>query len=152
MSRRLPAVAVAMLVATPAFAQQAVTPSSSTSQAPLPQATAPEPAGNTNFLSRFFQAYMDGFNAPPATNQTPAPRRGLPQPIDSPPFPFGDYQYGGSSEIGVATPNPTSGPLMTALYGGPGGQALKDSHIQIYGWIEPGANISTNHHTNAPEG
>src|ERR1700732_4059897 len=126
MSRRLPAVAVAMLVATPAFAQQAVTPSSSTSQAPVPQATATQPInmGNTNFLSRFFQAYMDGFNAPPATNQAPAPRRGLPQPIDSPPFPFGDYQYGGSSIIGVSTPNPMSTPLMTALYGGPGGQAL----------------------------
>jgi Putative beta-barrel porin-2, OmpL-like. bbp2 len=152
MSRRLPAVAVAMLVATPAFAQQAVTPSSSTSQAPVPQATAPQPINvSTNFLSRFFQAYMDGFN-PPATDQAPAPRRGFPQPISSPPFPFGDYQYGGSPTIGVAQPNPTSYPLMTALYGGPGGQALKDSHIQIYGWIEPGVNISTNHHTNSPAG
>jgi hypothetical protein len=35
--------------------------------------------------------------------------------------------------------------LMDALYCGAGGQKLKDSRFTIYGWIEPGGNISTSH-------
>jgi hypothetical protein len=35
--------------------------------------------------------------------------------------------------------------LMDALYCGAGGQALKDSRFTAYGWVEPGANVSTSH-------
>src|ERR1700712_365737 len=51
-------------------------------------------------------------NAPVAA---PAARRGLPQPLDSPPFPSSDWSYGGSPTIGEADGN--SYPLMTAING-----------------------------------
>jgi hypothetical protein len=35
--------------------------------------------------------------------------------------------------------------LMDALYCGRGGQKLKDSRFTVYGWVEPGANVSTSH-------
>lgn len=35
--------------------------------------------------------------------------------------------------------------LMDALYCGSGGQKLKDSRFTVYGWWEPGANLSTSH-------
>lgn len=34
---------------------------------------------------------------------------------------------------------------MDALYCGQGGQELKDSRFPVYGWIEPGGNVSTSH-------
>jgi opacity protein-like surface antigen len=67
-------------------------------------------------------------------------RIGLPAPLDSPPFPSGDWPLGGSQLIGV--PDTAVGPLMKWLYKGPNGQAWKDSHIKIYGWGEVAANAS----------
>jgi opacity protein-like surface antigen len=67
-------------------------------------------------------------------------RIGLPAPLDSPPFPSGDWPLGGSQLIGV--PDTAVGPFMKWLYEGPNGQAWKDSHIKIYGWGEVAANAS----------
>ena len=77
-------------------------------------------------------------------------RTGLPAPLDSPPFPSGDWPLAGSQLIGV--PDTSVGPLMKALYAGPNGQAWKDSHIKIYGWAEMGANASNSHVSLAPAG
>lgn len=41
---------------------------------------------------------------------------------------------------------------MEALYTGPNGEAWKKSRVQIYGWINPGFNLSTSRHSNLPEG
>ena len=41
-------------------------------------------------------------------------RRGLPAPLDSPPFPGSDWPLGGSQLIGV--PDTAVGPLMKAIY------------------------------------
>ena len=41
---------------------------------------------------------------------------------------------------------------MKWLYGGPDGQAWKDSHIKIYGWGEIGANGSNSRDSLAPAG
>jgi opacity protein-like surface antigen len=85
------------------------------------------------------------------TASEPDPKRtGLPAPLDSPPFPSGDWPLGGSQLIGV--PDTAVGPLMKWLYGGPNGQAWKDSRIKIYGWAEVGANTSTSTHSLAPAG
>jgi outer membrane immunogenic protein len=54
----------------------------------------------------------------------PEPQRtGLPAPLDSPPFPSGDWPLGGTQLIGV--PDTSVGPLMKWLYDGPNGQAWK---------------------------
>jgi len=81
----------------------------------------------------------------------PEPKRlGLPAPLDSPPFPSGDWPLGGSQLIGV--PDTAVGPLMKWIYDGPNGQAWKDSRIKLYGWAEIGANLSTSTKSLAPAG
>jgi hypothetical protein len=52
--------------------------------------------------------------------------------------------------IGVT--NTTGYPLMQALYGGSNGEAWKQSGVQVYGWINPGLNLSTSKRSNLPEG
>jgi hypothetical protein len=64
-----------------------------------------------------------------------------PPPVTNPPWPYGVYNEGGTELIGYE--NMYSSALMDALYCGPNGKALKDSRFTIYGWIEPGGNIST---------
>jgi opacity protein-like surface antigen len=86
----------------------------------------------------------------PRRNEPETKRTGLPAPLDSPPFPSGDWPLSGSQLIGV--PDTSVGPLMKALYAGPNGQAWKDSHIKIYGWGEMGANASNSHVSLAPAG
>ena len=68
------------------------------------------------------------------TRATPTPRRIPPAPFDSPPFPSADWQIGGTQIIGDPGELPPY-PLMQAIYEGPGGQAWKDSKVQIYGWV-----------------
>ena len=81
---------------------------------------------------------------PPPVPATPTPPRIPPAPFDSPPFPSGDWQIGGSQIIG--DPGELAPyPLMQAIYERLGGQAWKDSKIQIYGWVNFSGNISTSH-------
>jgi opacity protein-like surface antigen len=89
---------------------------------------------------------------PPSSKASePEPKRlGLAAPLDSPPFPSGDWPLGGSQLIGV--PDTAVGPLMKWLYDGSNGQAWKDSRIKIYGWGEVGANASTSSQSLAPAG
>ena len=95
--------------------------------------------------------------AAPATMSTNAgvaeaepPRRGLPAPLDSPPFPSSEWPLGGSQVIGA--PDTSVGPLMKWIYDGPYGQMWKDSRIKVYGWAEFGANLSSSSQSNAPAG
>jgi len=62
----------------------------------------------------------------------------------SPPMPFTEWPYGGSTSLGVTRPNSVDSPLMTALANTYVGKALNDAHIQIYGWVNFGGNVSTN--------
>jgi hypothetical protein len=94
------------------------------------------------FFTRFFQAYADDWKPTDASSSTPAPKfRGYPAPVDGPPYPFSVWPYGGSVVIGQ--PFTQAGPLMTAVWGGSNGDAWKNSGIQIYGWLNAGANVST---------
>jgi hypothetical protein len=69
-------------------------------------------------------------------------RQDLPAPpVSSPPWPYSVYNEGGTEIIGYE--NRYSNALMDAIYCGPNGKAWKDSRVTIYGWVEPGANIST---------
>jgi Putative beta-barrel porin-2, OmpL-like. bbp2 len=102
-----------------------------------------------NFFKRLFGAYRRDWNGS-NQNEPEAPRRISSAPLTSPPFPSADWNYGGSSVIGAT--NTTSYPLMQALYGGHAGSEWKNSGVQIYGWINPGFNISTSKNANLPEG
>lgn len=68
------------------------------------------------------------------------PRRAMPAPFDSPPFPSAEYQ--GFPLVGVPVSSSVY-PLMKAIYDGPCGDAIKDSRVKLYGWINASGNWST---------
>jgi hypothetical protein len=105
------------------------------------------------FAQRLGEAFLEQLGTPayvPPDPNAPNPRRIPPAPFDSPPFPAGDWQIGGSLIIGDPGELPPY-PLMQAIYEGPFGQAWKDSKVQIYGWINFSGNISTSHPSNKSE-
>ena len=103
------------------------------------------------FWKRLDEAMLEQLGAPAYIPGTPPPvRRIPPPPFDSPPFPAGDWQIGGSQIIG--DPGELSPyPLMQAIYDGPGGDAWKRSKVQIYGWVNFSGNISTSHPSKTSE-
>jgi hypothetical protein len=108
----------------------------------LPRSPAAQPAP-TNFFGRLAAFYKSDWRPDPNASQSPAPpRRGLPSPLDSPPFPSADWSYGGSPTIGEADTN--SYPLMTAINGA-------NSRTKVYGWVAPTVNGSTSGQSNSPE-
>jgi hypothetical protein len=117
----------------PSNAQSANAPS-----APAAEASSSKPR---NFFERWADFYRQDWFGTASSGPSPA-RRGLPSPLDSPPFPDSDWSYGGSPVIGE--PETNSYPLMTAI-----NQAKSGS--KIYGWIEPTLNFSTSTESNAPE-
>jgi hypothetical protein len=76
------------------------------------------------------------------------PRRAMPSPFDSPPFPGSEYQ--GYPIIGVP-PDNTMWPLMRALQGTPIGDYLITNKTRVYGWVTGEANVSTSKQTNLPD-
>jgi hypothetical protein len=87
-----------------------------------------------------------GHEGPPADPKAPPSRRaGWPDaPATTPPFPFTEWPYGGATAIGVTRPASADSPLMVALANTDLGKAMDAGHMQIYGWINGGGNISTN--------
>jgi hypothetical protein len=75
------------------------------------------------------------------------PRRALPAPFNSPPFPSAEYQ--GFPLVGVPAPD-ANYPLMKALTGGPHGEKLKESKTRVYGWLNGSGNWSTARDSNTP--
>ena len=95
------------------------------------------------FLSNFFNGSQDIPDSPwPYNSGPPSDLRKFPAPQNSPPFPYGEYQIGGTPTIGDRNEQ-TAYPLMKALLDGPDGQWWKDSRIFISGWVELGGNLST---------
>ena len=105
------------------------------------QAPAAETSSTKGFFARWADFYRQDWAGTAASSPAPA-RRGLPSPLDSPPFPNSDWSYGGSPVIGE--PDSNSYPLMTAINGA-------GNRTKLYGWIEPSLNYSTSLQTNAPE-
>jgi Putative beta-barrel porin-2, OmpL-like. bbp2/Carboxypeptidase regulatory-like domain len=99
------------------------------------------------FFRRLGRAYKEDWTGT-APSGPPPSNRGLRSPISSPPFPFSDWPYGGSPDIGF--PDTTVYPLMTAIYGGSNGEGWKKSRVKIYGWLEPSLNLSTSRRSNFP--
>jgi hypothetical protein len=93
-----------------------------------------------NFFQRLAQFYRQDWNGTNPSTPLP-PKRGLPAPLDSPPFPSSDWGYGGSPDIGA--PDGNTYPLMSAL-------KLDNSRIKVYGWVATSINFSTSANNNFP--
>ena len=114
--------------------QDAVSSSLPSGPAPAPVAAAASAPGG-NFFRRLGAAYHDDWFPAPNAAAAPAPlRRGYPAPLDSTPFPSGDYSVGGSPTIGA--PDTQTYPLMQAING-------NRSRTKIYGWLNGGFDVST---------
>src|SRR5580658_2953183 len=72
-------------------------------------------------------------------------REGWPEtPETTPPMPFTEWPYGGTTPLGVTRIASVDSPLMVAIANTGAGQWLNDTGIQIYGWVDPGFNVSSN--------
>jgi hypothetical protein len=134
-------------IASMAVAQTTNTPPATNT----PSATAPTNA--PGFFTRFDHALREQLGqpayTPPDTNApaTPSKRRAFPAPFDSPPFPTGDWQIGGTPIIGDENALPTY-PLTQAIWGIPDiGPVLEKNKINMYGWEDASFNFSSSRDT-----
>jgi hypothetical protein len=103
-----------------------------------------------DFATRFFRYYQLewGKAVAPSDPSAPPGRRSdavwPATPQSAPPMPYTEYPYGGTEGIGVTRPNSVDSPLMVALGNTQLGHAMNDAHVQVYGWVAPGGNLSTN--------
>lgn len=108
-------------------------------------------ADKGGFFQRFYKASYDEFFPPPKDPNAPEdpepPRRALPSPYQSPPLPGSEYQ--GYPLIGVPN-SETIYPLMKAIYGGPWGDAIKDSGIKFTGWATGFGVVGNAKNSNTP--
>ncbi len=108
------------------------------------------------FHKRFFQGYPalvtwfpKHIPAPPEEPDEPEPaRRSPPSPWDSPPFPGSEYQ--GYPLIGVPAGTIVD-PFMKAVNSGPWGEAVKNSRIEVHGWITSSGVWGNAKHSNTPD-
>jgi hypothetical protein len=100
----------------------------------------------TRFV-RYYQLEW-GHATAPADPNAPAGSRSAsvvpPTPQSTPPMPFTEWPYGGTQNIGKTLPNAVDSPFMVAIANTALGKELTADHIQIYGWLDPAGNISTN--------
>jgi hypothetical protein len=95
-----------------------------------------------SFAKRFYKTYKEhlnwtGENVPPLEHNEDA----VDAPLSSPPFPSATWNIGGTTPLGYA--DNTVAPMMDALYCGENGKSIKDSRTKLYGWLDPGMNISS---------
>jgi hypothetical protein len=96
-------------------------------------------------LVNYYRLEWEKDSAPSDPKAPPSRRDGWPAtPQTTPPMPFTEWPYGGSTTIGVTRPNSVDSPLMAALGDTQLGKAMSDAHVQVYGWINAGGNISSN--------
>jgi len=96
-------------------------------------------------LINYYRLEWGRESAPSDPKAPPSRRAGWPTtPQTTPPMPFTEWPYGGSTAIGVTRPNSVDSPLMAALGNTQLGKAMNDAHVQVYGWINAGFNLSSN--------
>jgi hypothetical protein len=100
----------------------------------------------TTFMERFINYYRLewGHDAAPADPKAPPSRRDYypATPQTTPPMPFTEWPYGGTTSLGVTRASSIDSPLMAALGNTKLGEWMNDNHIQVYGWINAGGNFS----------
>jgi hypothetical protein len=134
-------------------------PASTPLAAPAPAdcSTNPDPYKNyacldnylgTNVLDRFINYYKLewGESGPPTDPNAPPGRRANwdPAPETTPPMPFTDWPYGGTTALGGNRTGSVDSPFMAAIANTDVGKWMQDLGIQLYGWVDAGANLSTN--------
>jgi hypothetical protein len=101
-----------------------------------------------NFATRLWKYYkleMWHATAPVDPNAPSSARKGWPAtPQTTPPMPFTEWPYGATTTLGVSRPNSVDSPFMASIANTAGGKWLQSSHIQIYGWVNAGGNVSSN--------
>ena len=99
-------------------------------------------------LTRFVNYYRLewGEGTAPSDPNAPAGRRdGWPAtPETTPPMAYTEFPYGAATSIGVTRPGSVDSPLMMAIANTGVGKFLTDNNFQVYGWINPGFNFSSN--------
>jgi hypothetical protein len=102
----------------------------------------------TGFFERLFNYYKLEWGQSGAPSDPDAPsahRDGWPAtPETTPPMPFTEWPYGGTTSIGVTRTGSVDSPLMVALGNTRAGEWMNDNGFQLYGWLDPGFNISSN--------
>ncbi len=152
-SLRLSACVSALLVGSLALTAQAIPADATASATP---SSACDPYKNYDCLD---QALGQGFwerlgnyyklewgqaGAPADPKAPPARRDDFPPAAQTtPPMPFTEWPYGGTTSLGVTRPSSVDSPLMVALGNTGLGTWLNDNHFQLYGWTDIGGNLST---------
>jgi hypothetical protein len=99
-------------------------------------------------FTRFINYYKLewGHDAPPADPKAlPGSRANWPTtPQTVPPYPFTEWPYGGTSNLGVTRPSSVDSPLMAAIANTGLGQVMAAGNMQVYGWVNVGGNLSSN--------
>lgn len=99
-------------------------------------------------MSRFWNYYkleMGHATAPADPTALSSHRDGWPAtPESTPPMPFTEWPYGATTAIGVSRPNSVDSPLMASIGNTSTGKWLNKNHMQVYGWLNGGGNISSN--------
>jgi hypothetical protein len=100
--------------------------------------------------TRFIRYYQLEWGHATAPADPHAPAASRPDSVatvtqeSTPPMPFAEWPYGGTQNIGKTIPNAIDSPLMVAIANTQAGKWLSDNHIQVYGWLDPAGNISSN--------
>ena len=101
-----------------------------------------------NVFERFVNYYRLEWGegaAPSDPNAAPSRRDGWPAtPETTPPMPYTEFPSGAATSIGVTRPGSVDSPLMAAIANTGVGKFLTDNNFQVYGWLNPGFNFSTN--------
>jgi hypothetical protein len=102
----------------------------------------------TNVFDRLYNYYRLewGESGPPADPNAPPGRKAGWDPAaqTTPPMPFTDWPYGGTTALGGNHTGSVDSPLMVAIAHTDIGKWMQDTGIQIYGWVDAGGNISSN--------
>ena len=109
------------------------------------------------FFGRLYNYYgleWGHADVPTDPNQPEQRRPDWPAAAQStPPMPFTEWPYGGTTPLGVTRPNSIDSPLMAALGNTSVGKWMGENNLQLYGWVDVGGNFSTStvpHGGNSP--
>jgi hypothetical protein len=87
-----------------------------------------------------------GQGGPPSDPNAPSSHRdGWPAtPATNPPISFTEWPYGVTTPLGVTRPNSADSPFMAVIANTSVGEWMADNHLQFYGWLNFGGNVSSN--------
>jgi hypothetical protein len=98
----------------------------------------------TRFLN-YYKLEMGQAGPPSDPNAPSSHREGWPAtPETTPPISFTEWPYGVTTPLGVTRPSSIDSPFMAAISNTSVGSWMEDNHIQVYGWVNFGGNVSSN--------